>query len=295
MACTLKCVRAFSLMAVPAPHRLPGAPSTPEISVVVPVYCNAETLEELYGRLSQTLATGGFSFEVIFVEDAGPDGSLAVLKTLAAADPRVGLIAMAANLGQHGAIMIGLGYARGSRTVIMDADLQDPPEAIPALLAAGRSGPAAVFAGRRGAYESASRLFSSRLYRWLLRRLTGLPADAGIFVAIDSPMREYLLKMAGPYPSIVAMIGCTGLPVRSIPVPRMPRPRGRSAYDWRGRLKSGLRALAWVADWKLRPLTRRPRLLETPACAGWRRHAPAYHCFGACFEHTDQLFPEVAS
>lgn len=257
-------------MGMANPLRRASVAPLPQISIIVPVFRNAETLDELHRRLRQTLETHGLSFEIIFVEDAGPDRSLAWLKELALADLRVGLIALAQNVGQHRAVLLGLGHARGAWTVIMDADLQDPPEAIPELIATGRSGFAAVFAGRRGHYEGRGRLFTSRLYRWLLRRLTGLPADAGIFVAIDGRMRERLLNMGGPYPAIVAMIGCSGLPLVSIPVVREPRLTGRSAYNSWGRLKSGVRAIHWILDWKWReftggrPVAREPRRAAEP-------------------------------
>ncbi len=104
-------------------------------------------------------------------------------------DPRVRLLSHAANRGQHQAVMTGLAAAQGEWSVIMDADLQDPPEALPALLNKGRVGYGAVFAGRRGRYESAGRLLTSRLIKWTMRQLTGLPSDAGIFVAINRELR----------------------------------------------------------------------------------------------------------
>ncbi len=257
----------------------------PQISVIVPVFRNAETLAELHRRVEQALAAHYPGFEIIFVEDAGPDGSLSLLKSLAAGDPHVGLLSLARNVGQHRAIMLGMRYARGAWIVLMDADLQDPPEAIPALVAHGQAGYAAVFAGRRGRYEGALRLFTSNLYRWVLRRLTGLPADAGIFVAIDARMRATLLGMGGPYPSIVAMIGCTGLPLASLPVTRATRPAGRSAYNSWGRLKSGLRALAWIVDWKWRSLFGRPDASSDPGAATrLQADDPAIACFGAPFQ-----------
>ena len=265
----------------PAHPSLPvNASPPPQISVIVPVFRNAETLDELHRRLRQTLETQDPNFEIIFVEDGGPDRSLAWLKQLAAADLRVGLIALRQNVGQHAAILLGLGHARGSWTVIMDADLQDPPEAIPDLVATGRSGFAAVFAGRRGHYEARGRLFTSRLYRWLLWRLTGLPGDAGLFLAMDGRMRDRLLSMGGPHPSIVAMIGCSGLPLASIPVVREARLTGRSAYNSWSRLRSGLRAIHWILDWKWRKLTGGASVTREPRQAA----GPAFERIGPHFD-----------
>jgi glycosyltransferase involved in cell wall biosynthesis len=229
----------------------------------VPVYRNAETLPELNHRLRSVLEDERLSYEILFVDDACPAGSLPVLEELARGDPRVAVLALERNVGQHRAVMAGLAHARGRWTVVMDADLQDPPEAIPALLAAGR-GVAAVFGGRRGRYESPFRLLTSRLFKGLLHLICGVPADAGIFVTLNRVMVERLLAMNGPAPFVVAMIGCTGLPMTSVPVVRDPRPSGESAYSTWGRLKSAWRGVAWALSWKLRALQRAPNGVVQP-------------------------------
>jgi len=230
------------------------APRDPEATVVVPVYRNADTLEELHRRLARVFEARGMEFEVVFVDDACPSGSLDVLRKLAQLDPRVAVVALARNAGQHRAVLAGLSLARGRWMVVLDADLQDPPEAIPCLLEKGEEGFGAVFAGRRGRYESAGRLVTSRLFKRLLSLLcsagSGL-ADAGLFVALDRAMAARILSMENGPPFVVAMIGCAGLPVVSVPVERSPRRRGESAYGSWGRWKSGLCGVAWVIRWRL--------------------------------------------
>jgi hypothetical protein len=140
----------------------------------------------------------------------------------------------------------------------MDADLQDPPEAVPSLLSAGRLGVAAVFAGRRGEYESRFRLLTSRLFKWLLHVLCGVPSDAGLFVALNRPAVDRVLAMAGRRPFVVAVVGCTGLPLASVPVARDRRPSGTSAYSSLGRLRSGWRGVVWVMRWKWRAFQGKP-------------------------------------
>ncbi len=220
--------------------------NSPEISIVVPVFRNKESLDELHRRLRRVLETERLPYEMIFVDDACPEGSLTVLKELAQADPQVALLALERNLGQQQAVLVGLSHARGKCVVVLDADLQDPPEAIPDLLAKLQEGPAAVFAGRRGRYESTFRLLASRLFKGLLHLLCGVPMDAGLFVAMNRQMVECLLTFHGLPPSVVAMIGCTGLPLTSIPVLRAHRPSGRSSYSFLTRLKVGCFAVAWV-------------------------------------------------
>lgn len=225
-------------------------PNHPEVSVITPVHRNPDTLERLHVRVSECLESAGLSFEMIFVEDACPQGSLEVLEQLARRDSRVAVISLGRNVGQHRATLIGLRYARGDSIVLLDADLQDPPEAIPLLLR-GLSCSAAVFAGRRGAYESLPRLASSRLFKFLLHLLTGAPADAGMFVAFDRRVAERLLAYRVRRPFVVAMIGGTGLPMTSLPIRRDRRPAGRSAYTEWDRVRMAMRALAWAAAWRL--------------------------------------------
>jgi len=134
--------------------------------------------------------------------------------------------------------------------VILDADLQDPPEEIPRLLAEMDKGFLIVFAGRRGNYETSQRLITSRIYKFMLSLILGLPKDAGLFVAIHSEVVQSLLNLYAPHPFIVAMIGCLGLPMTSIPVARLPRQIGQSAYSSWMRFRTGIQAVWWAILWK---------------------------------------------
>jgi len=219
-----------------------------KVAVVVPVYGNAATLPELVHRLGDALRAHDWT--VRLVVDASPDDSAAVAERLAAADSRVVAQVLPRNLGQHGALAAGLTAEPGAQVwVCLDADLQDPPEAVPALLerwaGQGDDAVAAVFAGRRGSYESALRLRTGRLHRRLLSRLTGLPPDAGAFLALGPAARAEVLRRRAP--SLVAAIGAARLPIASVPVVRAQRPSGRSAWSGRARLQQSLRTLAWTA------------------------------------------------
>lgn len=220
---------------------------------MLPVHRTRAFLPELHRRLREVLQAQALAYELIFVDDACPEGSLADLRRLTRLDPRVTVVALARNVGQQGAVLAGLRAARGARVVIMDADLQDPPEAIPWLLSGLQEGHAIVFAGRRGRYEPPARLLTSRVYKLLLRALCGLPADAGLFLAMTREAVERVLAFPRPGPHLVAMVGCTGLPMTSIPVERAPRPGGGSAYRFRDRLRVGIGAVAWVLARKLAP------------------------------------------
>jgi undecaprenyl-phosphate 4-deoxy-4-formamido-L-arabinose transferase len=225
--------------------------TTAGVAVVVPVYGNADTLTELFRRLDGAL--GGKLVEVVFVDDGSPDASRQVILELARDDPRVHPVLLEHNRGQHTATLAGLRTVTTEWTVVMDADLQDPPEAVPLLLErAARGDVAAVFGGRRGRYEPLGRRITSIAYKRLLARIAHVPHDAGTFVVLSRPLVSRLLTMGGPSPSLVAMIGCAGLPVASVPIERVPRPRGKSAYTRFKRLRSGACAVRWVVWWRLR-------------------------------------------
>jgi polyisoprenyl-phosphate glycosyltransferase len=135
--------------------------SIDRVAVVTPVYGNAPTIDELTRRVATTLDSVPLGWSLRFVVDASPDDSLAVAHGLAATDPRLSVTSLTANVGQNRALLAGLAAEDGGADawVCLDADLQDPPEAAPALLARLAQGDVGVvFAGRRGAYESRSRL-----------------------------------------------------------------------------------------------------------------------------------------
>lgn len=222
---------------------------TGPVAVVVPVYGNAPTLEELAGRLATALA--GREWRLRLVVDASPDDSLAVAGALAAADPRVAVTHLPVNVGQHRALARGLADEPDADAwVCLDADLQDPPEAVPSLLerlAAGDVG--AVFAGRRGDYESRARRITGGLHRRVAARLTGLPPDAGAFFAMDAAVRAAVLTAvtATSAPSVVLAVARARVPVTSLPVARDRRPVGRSAWSPAARARQSARSLLWAA------------------------------------------------
>ena len=215
------------------------------VALVTPVYMNAPTLGELSRRVAGAME--GRQWTLRFVIDASPDDSLAVAHGLAATDARLAVTALAGNVGQNRALLAGLAAsgAGADAWVCLDADLQDPPEAVPALLDRLATGDAGVvFAGRRGAYERRARMVTGGLHRAAMARLTGLPADAGAFLAMDRPSRDRLLALDPP--GIVAGVGAAGIPCVSVPVKRDARPVGRSAWTPAARLGQSARSLLWA-------------------------------------------------
>jgi polyisoprenyl-phosphate glycosyltransferase len=222
------------------------------VAVVVPVYRNAATLAPLAARLGESLA--GRDWRLRLVVDACPAGSADV--ALALAGPRVGVTVLAVNGGQHAALRRGLADEPDADVwVCLDADLQDPPEAVPLLLDRLDVGDVeAVFAGRRGAYESWARRATGGLHRRVAARLTGLPPDAGAFLALGPRVRSAVLDAGSP--SVVLAVGLARRPVTSVPVVRDRRPEGRSAWTARARMRQSARSLGWAlrrraAGWPL--------------------------------------------
>jgi hypothetical protein len=215
----------------------------------VPVYGNEATLQPLAERLAIALA--GRDWRLRLVVDASPDGSAAVARALASGNPRVAVTELTVNVGQHAALARGLADEPDADAwVCLDADLQDPPEAVSALLdRLARGDVGAVFAGRRGRYESPLRRLTGELHRRLAARLTGLPPDAGAFLSMGPVVRQAVVTAVRDEgaPSVVLAVVRARQPVVSVPVTRDLRPAGRSAWTGRARLRQSARSLAWAA------------------------------------------------
>jgi dolichol-phosphate mannosyltransferase len=151
----------------------------PALSVVVPVYGCERALAELHRRLLATLEPLVPSFELVFIEDGGGDRSWDVLLELAAADPHVKAVRLSRNFGQHAAITAGLAEARGTRVVVMDCDLQEPPEDIPRLWEQAEQGFDVVLSRRRQRQQSWNRRLTARLYFAFLSFVSGRRVEPG--------------------------------------------------------------------------------------------------------------------
>jgi glycosyltransferase involved in cell wall biosynthesis len=216
------------------------------LTVVLPVYRSREMLDELHRRVSKTLADLSDPYEIVYVDDACPDGSGAAIAALAERDVRVRAVRLERNAGQQRAVWEGLRAAGGAWTVVMDADLQDPPEAIPALLAAATPGVDAVLAAWTGRYEGAGRHTTSRLFKALRQKLTGYPREAGMFFALRRPLVDEILRVDVPHPFLPTLIGLSGRRFATVPIERAARPGGGSAYTGSARLLRAAREMAFV-------------------------------------------------
>jgi len=172
------------------------AEPAPDISIVVTLYDEAATLDDLYSRTVKTLDGLGRPFELVFVDDGSTDGTFAALERLHANDPRVRAVRFKRNFGQHPAMHAGLARARGDVIVTMDGDLQNPPEDIPRLVEAVDAG-YDVASGRRAARDDSwGRTLPSRLINGMLRRFTRVDvSDFGC--AFNAYRRDVVIPMLG--------------------------------------------------------------------------------------------------
>src|SRR5258708_23322987 len=156
------------------------------LTVVVPVFQNASDLDELVRRLSAVAAAvPDVDFEFVFVDDGSLDGSFGVLARLAKTDPRVKALRLSRNFGSNAALLAGLMHARGDAVVTLAADLQDPPELIPALIQQWRAGHQVVLAARPKPGDP----FFSRVFAMLFNRLFRLL----VFPAFPRPGFDFML------------------------------------------------------------------------------------------------------
>jgi dolichol-phosphate mannosyltransferase len=169
----------------------------PKLSFVIPVYNEQDNLPILFARLSSVMEEIEPDFEIIFVDDGSRDGSLVLLQDLARKDSRVCVVELARNFGHQIAISAGLDYASGDGVVIMDADLQDPPEVLPEFIAKWREGYDVVYAVRRHRKENWFKRYAYKFFYRLLKRIANIdiPLDAGDFCIMDRRVVQILVNM----------------------------------------------------------------------------------------------------
>lgn len=202
------------------------------ISIVVPVFDESESLEELGNALLTVAATQGFHLEVIFVDDGSQDSSWDKICRLAAADPRIRGIRFRRNFGKAAALAAGFDSARGQVVLQMDADLQDDPTEIPRFLAKLEEGFDVVNGWKRVRKDPWHKVWSSRVFNWLVSRVTGLKLhdhNCGLKCFRAEVVKE--LRLYGElHRFIPVMAHARGYRVAELPVEHHPRRYGRSKY-----------------------------------------------------------------
>jgi dolichol-phosphate mannosyltransferase len=171
----------------------------PSVSVVIPIYNEEANLPELLRRTAAALDRTGPPWEIVVVDDGSRDGSAAIVRAAHAADPRVKLVSLSRNFGHQPAVTAGVHHATGDAVVLIDGDLQDPPEVIPQLVAKWAEGFQVVLGRRRTRADGGgARGIGLRLFYPLLRRIGDLPegaADAGIFGLMDRAVVDHFDRL----------------------------------------------------------------------------------------------------
>lgn len=215
------------------------------ISVVLPVYRNRPFLPELHDRLTTVVRTLADDYELIFVDDCGGDGSLEWLRECRQRDPHTVLVEQPQNGGQHRAVLAGLQRSGGDAVVTMDADLQDPPEAIATLVRHMQATGSVVFARRTSRHQSHGRHVTGRLFKRLLRRLSGsrIPAGTGMFFVAPRAAVDAAVVLAGNAPYVPLLFDATGAPMRAVAVVKTYRVDTPSAYTVGRRIRLAVDAI----------------------------------------------------
>lgn len=228
--------------------------SAVQISVVVPTYACATCLHALHERLTATLGAMAVEYELVFVDDRAQDGSWDVLAQLAATDPRVRAFRMSRNFGQHMAITAGLAEATGAWVVVMDCDLQDPPEEIPRLYAKALEGHDIVLARRLQRQGARVRDHAGRLYFRLLNLVAGTAIDRsyGTFSIISRQVASAYLQFRDRDRHYLFILYWLGFNQATIEFPAAPRHSGRSSYGTRALLRHALDGLMFQTTVVLR-------------------------------------------
>jgi dolichol-phosphate mannosyltransferase len=224
------------------------------LSVVVPVFNEVEGIARFHERCAAALAVTGLAYEIVYVDDGSRDGSWEALERLAAADTHVRLVRLSRNFGHQLAISAGLADAAGDAVVAIDADLQDPPELIPTLVARWRDGADVVYAVRRrrageSRFKRATATAFYRMLHWLAD--VDMPLDAGDFRLMSRRAVDALLSMPEHDRFVRGMVAWIGYETASVEFERDPRFAGETKYPL---TRMGRLALDGFVGFSMRPL-----------------------------------------
>jgi polyisoprenyl-phosphate glycosyltransferase len=216
--------------------------SEPLISIICPACNEEQNLEPLYQQLSAVLNAAQVSWEFVVVDDHSADDTFQVISRLAAADYRVHGVRLSRNFGSHAAKMCGVRRARGQCAILMAADLQDPPELIPDMLAGWRAGAQVVRARRTDRPgEKASTVWASHAYLWLMRNVVGLKdlkPGSSTYILLDRPVMDTIGRCTENSLAINALVSWMGF--RTVEVPYVQQPRLHGESKWTLHKKVGL-------------------------------------------------------
>ena len=227
-------------------------------SIVAPIYNELDNLSELYQRVREVMSGTDETWELILVDDGSSDGSTRRILEMAKDDERVRPVIFARNFGHQVAITAGWDYARGEAVVIIDADLQDPPEAIPELIAKWREGYEVVYAVRAEREgETWFKKTTAALFYRIVHRITdvNIPVDSGDFRLMDRKVVEVLKTMRERHRFPRGMSAWVGFRQIGVPYKRAARHAGVTKYPFNKMLKLALNAITGFSYFPLQLAT----------------------------------------
>ena len=226
-----------------------------DLSIVIPIYNEEMNLPALYARLAAMLDAQPWQAEVIFVNDGSHDRSLAIMQDLAVRDPRMHFITFSRNFGHQIAITAGLDLSRGAAVVVMDGDLQDPPELLPELYQKLHEGYEVVYAKRRSRQgESAIKLFTAKMFYRILAGITSvnIPLDTGDFRIVSRKVVRALQQMPEQNKFIRGQIAWIGYRQTFLEFDRSERAGGEPGYTYSKLIRLALDGITSFSDLPLR-------------------------------------------
>ena len=229
--------------------------TVPNISVVVPILNEADNIRELHQRLLQTLGSMGSSFEIVLIDDGSTDNSLDIIKDLSGADHHTGYISFTRNFGHQIAIHAGLEHCTGNRIVIMDGDLQNPPELIPAMINKMNEGFEVVYAKRKlRKEESFMKRMTASLFIKILNRISdvAIPADTGEFRIISDHVAKELSLMKDHNKFIRGEVSWTGFKQAFIEYEGESRHGGKSTFTYRKMISLAIDGITGFSNFPLK-------------------------------------------
>lgn len=208
-----------------------------KLSVIVPVHNESAVLPEFHSQMCEVMEATGCAYEILYVDDGSTDDSPALLNAIRDRDGKVAIIELSRNFGKEVAVSAGLDHAGGDAVIIIDADLQDPPELVHTFLREWRNGYDVVYGrriDRRG--ETRTKKLTAKWFYRILNRLSEveIPADVGDFRLLSRRAVDALLSLPERHRYMKGLYAWIGFPQKSIPYVREPREAGHSKWSyWR--------------------------------------------------------------
>lgn len=229
--------------------------SSIDLSVIVPVHNEEGNIALLFGRLKEVISGLGLRFEVLFVNDGSRDKSMACIRDLATQHPEVRYIDLSRNFGHQIAVTAGIDHCLGAAAVIIDADLQDPPELIAELWAKYKEGYPVVYAKRRSRKgESILKKWTAKMFYRTMRRITNIdiPLDTGDYRIIDRKVLDVLKRMPEQNKFLRGQISWVGFRQTFVEYDRLERNAGSTSYTYKKMIRFAIDGITAFSELPLR-------------------------------------------